>query len=53
MKIKKIFALVLATSLVLPSASSLADDDYDDDDRSRRKKSKKAGIKLTPDLKLP
>ena len=28
------------------------DDHDDDDDRSRRKKSKKAGLKLTPELKV-
>lgn len=32
MKLKRIFALVLATSLVLPTAASIADDDYDDID---------------------
>lgn len=53
MKLKKIFALALATSLVLPGVSALADDDFDDDDDDDRKTSSRSEtIKALRELKV-
>ena len=58
MKLKKIFALALATSLVLPGVSALADDDYDDldddddDDDDRKTSSRSETIKALRELKV-
>jgi len=64
MKLKKIFALALATSLVLPGVSALADDDFDDyddyddldddddDDDDRKTSSRSETIKALRELKV-